>query len=66
MPVAKVIELSSASPQSLEDAVQGGLRKCAETVGNVTGATVAEIRVRTGADGSVAEWQVGLRVEYEV
>jgi flavin-binding protein dodecin len=66
MPVAKVIELNSASSEGLEDAVRSGLRKCSETVSNITGATVAEIRVVTGADGSVSEWHVALRINYEV
>jgi flavin-binding protein dodecin len=65
MSVAKVIELSSASATSLEDAVQSGLRKCAETVRNITGASINEIRVLTGPDGAVSEWQVALRINYE-
>jgi flavin-binding protein dodecin len=65
MPVAKVIEFSSASDSSLDDAVRSGLQRCAETVSNIRGATVNEIRVLTNPDGTVSQWQVALRVNYE-
>jgi flavin-binding protein dodecin len=38
MSIAKVIELSSSSPKGIEDAVQSGLTKVAETVKNIKGA----------------------------
>ena len=66
MSVAKIIELNSASPKSMEDAVQSGLRKCAETVKNIKGAWVNEIKVVTGPDGQVQEWRVNLRITFLV
>lgn len=66
MAVAKVIELSSSSTKSVEDAVQSGLRKVAETVKNVQGAWVNEIKVKTHADGTIEEWRVNLRVTFVV
>jgi flavin-binding protein dodecin len=66
MTVAKVIELSSSSAKGIEDAVQSGLRKCAESVKNIRGATVKEIKVLTGEDGSVKEWRINLRVTFVV
>ena len=66
MSVAKTIEISSASRKSVEDAVQSGLRKCAETVKNIQGAWVNEIKVVTGPDGTVQEWRVSLRVTFIV
>jgi dodecin len=66
MAVAKVIELSSSSPKSVEDAVQSGLRKVAETVKNIQGAWVNEIKVKTTADGTIEEWRVNLRVTFVV
>src|SRR5690606_6212698 len=53
MAVAKVIELNASSKTSMEDAVKTGLAKCAETVNNIKGAWVNEIKVVTGPDGSV-------------
>ena len=66
MSVAKIIELNSASGKSMEDAVQSGLRKCAETVKNIKGAWVNEIKVVTGPEGKVTEWRVNLRVSFIV
>ena len=66
MSIAKIIELNSASSKSMEDAVQTGLRKCAETVKNIKGAWVNEIKVVTGPDGQVEEWRVNLRVTFIV
>ena len=43
MSVAKIIELNAASKTSMEDAVKAGLKKCAESVKNITGAWVNEI-----------------------
>ena len=66
MTVAKVIELTSSSSKGIEDAVQSGLRKCSESVKNIKGAWVNEIKVVTGDDGSVTEWRVNLRVSFVV
>ncbi|MEO8159832.1 MAG: dodecin family protein [Arenimonas sp.] len=66
MSVAKIIEVNSASSKSMEDAVQAGLRKCAETVKNIKGAWVNEIKVVTGPDGQVQEWRVNLRITFLV
>ena len=66
MSVAKVIELSSSSPKGIEDAVQKGLKKMSQSVKNHTGAWINEIKVSTGADGSVTEWRVNMRVNFIV
>lgn len=66
MSVAKVIELTAASKTSMEDAVKTGLAKCAETVKNIQGAWVNEIKVVTDGDGNVREWRVNLRVTFVV
>jgi len=64
--VAKVIEVSTASAVGLEDAVQGGLKKVAESVDAVQGAWVSEIKVRTDPGGTIKEWRVCLRVSFIV
>ena len=66
MTVAKVIELTSSSSKSIEDAVQSGLHKCSESVKNIKGAWVNEIKVVTDDDGTVKEWRVNLRVSFVV
>ena len=66
MSVAKVIELSSSSPKGVEDAVQQGLHKVAQSVKNLRGAWVNDIKVITGPDGTVTEWRVNMRVNFIV
>ena len=66
MSVAKVIELTSSSSKGIEDAVQSGLRKCAESVKNIKGAWVNDIKVVTDNDGNVTEWRVNLRITFVV
>lgn len=66
MSVAKVIELNASSPSSMEDAVRHGLKKCAESVKNIKGAWVNEIKVVTDDAGNVQEWRVNLRVSFVV
>lgn len=65
MSVTKVIEVSSAG-SSVENAVQAGLSKVAETVKGIQGAWVNDIKVVTSADGSVTEWRVNMRVSFVV
>lgn len=66
MSVAKIIEVNASSPKSMEDAVQTGLSKCAETVKNIRGAWVKEIKVVTDDKGKVTEWRVDLKVSFIV
>ena len=53
MSVAKVIQVNAASRTRMEDAVRVGLKKCAETVKDIQGAWVNEIKVVTDGDGKV-------------
>lgn len=66
MSVAKVLEVTSESSKSIEDAVQSGLRKVAETVKKIQGAWINDIKVKTSDDGTVTEWRVNLRVTFIV
>jgi dodecin len=66
MSIAKIIEISSSSNKSVEDAVQSGLTKCAETVKNIQGAWINETKVVTDATGKITEWRVNMRVTFIV
>jgi flavin-binding protein dodecin len=66
MSIAKIIELNAASKTSMEDAVRSGLKKCSQTVKNIKGAWVNEIKVVTDDDGNVSEWRVNLRVTFVI
>ncbi|MBO9622170.1 MAG: dodecin domain-containing protein [Sphingomonas sp.] len=65
MAVAKTIEIVSASSAGIEDAVQSGVAKVAETINNIEGVWVKDTKgvVR---DGKVAEWRVTLAVTFLV
>lgn len=64
--VAKVIEVSSASAVGLEDAIQRGLDKVAQSVDEVQGAWISEMKVRTQPDGTIRDWRVCMRVSFVV
>lgn len=66
MSVAKIIEVNAASKTSIEDAVKVGLSKTAETVKNLKGAWVNEIKVVTDDGGNITEWRVNLRISFVV
>ena len=66
MSVAKVIEISSSSSKSIEDAVKRGLAKTAKSVKNIQGAWINETKVVTTPDGNVTEWRVNLRISFVV
>ena len=63
MSVARVIEISSTSNQSFEDAINQGVQRANRTLRNVTSAWVKEQRVHID-NGQVAEWQVNLMVTF--
>ena len=62
MAVAKILELNASSATSMEDAVRAGLKKAAESIKNIQGAWVNEVKVVTTPDGAITEWRVNMRV----
>ena len=66
MSVAKVIELTASCPAGIEQAVAAGLKKCSESVKNIQGAWVNDIKVVTDAAGNIQEWRVNLRITFVV
>ena len=66
MSVAKIIEVNASSKTSMEDAVKVGLKKTSETVKNIKGDWVNEIKVVTDDGGNVQEWRVNLRISFVV
>lgn len=63
MSVAKVVEISAASSQSIEDAVAKGVARASETLESVEGAWVQDIKVVTEG-GKIKEWRVNLKVTF--
>ncbi len=66
MSVAKVVEISSSSKTSVEDAVRSGLKKAAETIKGIQGAWVSETKVVTDETGEITEWRVMLRITFVI
>jgi hypothetical protein len=63
MTVAKVIELTSASTKSIEDAIEQGVRRADQTLDQVEGAWVQDIKAVV-KNGKVAEWRVNMKVTF--
>jgi len=63
MGVAKVIEISSTSPKSFEDAVAQGIRRAGETISNIRSAWVKEQTVEI-AGNEITDYRVNLMVTF--
>ncbi len=61
--VAKTIEIISASPKSIEDAIETGIKRADSTLDNVEGAWVQDIKCVV-KNGKVAEWRVNMKVTF--
>ena len=60
--VAKVIELTSSSTKSIEDAIETGIKRADSTLDQIEGAWVQDIKCVV-KNGKVSEWRVNLKVE---
>jgi flavin-binding protein dodecin len=63
MPVARVTEISSSSKKSIEDAIESGIERASDTLDNIGGAWVQDIKV-TCKDGKVDEYRVAMKVSF--
>ena len=65
MPIGKVIEISSSSTKSFEDAVREGIKRAAETVDDIRGAWIKEQQVIV-EKGKIVEYRVNMMVTFIV
>ena len=65
MAIAKVVEVTSSSQKSFEDAIQTGISKVMETVKNVQGAWINEQKVII-QDNKITEYRVNLKISFLV
>jgi flavin-binding protein dodecin len=63
MSVAKVIEISSGSPKSFEDAVAQGIARASETVEDIRGAWIKEQQVKV-EKGKITEYRVDMKITF--
>jgi flavin-binding protein dodecin len=63
MAVAKVVELTAASKESFEDAIEQGLKRADDTLDNIEGAWIQEQKV-TVRNGKIDEYRVNMKVTF--
>ena len=61
--VAKVIELTSSSPKSIEDAVETGIKRADTTLDQIESAWVQDIKCIV-KNGKVSEWRVNMKITF--
>ena len=63
MSVARITELSASSRKSFEDAIESGIKRANETLDNIEGAWVQDMKVKC-EDGKISEYRVNLKVTF--
>lgn len=63
MSVAKVIEISSSSSESFQDAVDQGIARASKTIKGIEGAWIKEEKVKC-KNGKVTEYRVNMMVSF--
>jgi dodecin len=63
MSVARVTEITAASPKSFDDAIRAGLARANKTLENVTGAWVKNQEV-VAQNGKISEYRVRMKVTF--
>jgi len=61
--VAKVIELTSSSAKSIEDAIETGIKRADSTLDQIEGAWVQDIKCVV-KNGKVSEWRINMKVTF--
>ena len=63
MSIAKISEISATSTKSFEDAIESGVERASETLDNVTGAWISDMKVDV-VDGKIERYRVNMRVTF--
>ena len=63
MSIARVTEITASSKKSFEDAINVGLSKANETLDQIEGAWVKDMKVKV-TDGLVSEYRVNLKLTF--
>jgi len=63
MSVARVTELTASSSKSFEDAIQKGISRANETLDNIEGAWVQDLKV-TCKNGKIDDYRVNMKVTF--
>jgi len=63
MSVAKVVEITSLSKKSFEDAITEGIKRAAKTITNIEGAWIKEQKVQI-KDGKIVGFRVNMNLTF--
>ena len=63
MSVAKIIEITSSSTTSFQDAIDAGIAQASKSISGIQGAWVQDQKVVV-ADGKVTEYRVSLKLTF--
>lgn len=63
MSVARITEITAASSKSFEDAIDNGLSRANETLNQIEGAWVKDMKVLV-KNGKVAEYRVNMKLTF--
>ncbi|MFV9673746.1 MAG: dodecin family protein [Acidimicrobiia bacterium] len=66
MSIAKVVEITSTSPGSFEDAIRKGISKAQKTIDNVRGAWISEQKVVLAEDGTIKHFRVDMKLTFVI
>ncbi|MEN8113125.1 MAG: dodecin family protein [Actinomycetota bacterium] len=64
MSIAKVIEITSTSPGSFEDAIRKGISKAQKSIDGIRGAWVSEQKVILAEDGTIKHFRVDMKLTF--
>jgi hypothetical protein len=62
--VAKVIEITSTSPGSFEDAIRKGISKAQMSIDGIRGAWISEHKVELAEDGTIKHFRVDMKLTF--
>ncbi|MBL38998.1 MAG: hypothetical protein CMP07_11375 [Xanthomonadales bacterium] len=65
MTIAKIIEISSDSPTSFQDAIESAIKRAEKTVKNVKGAWISEQKLSIEG-GNITSYRVIMRVSFVI
>jgi flavin-binding protein dodecin len=63
MAVAKIIEITSTSPTSFDDAIKEGVKRASETLDDIKSAWVSDQQVLVD-DGKITGYRVAMKVTF--
>ena len=63
MPIAKIIEISSSSPESFEDAIRNGVERASSTIDGIRNVWIKEQQAIV-ENGRVSEFRVNMKVTF--